>query len=168
MKHDVIERYLNMMPEESVDSMIELAREQRWAFLLALITKKRMYFNEIKQEFGADPAQVDAILKHLVAGGFVARRVMDLNEMGDRRKTYYTPTPLAHAVVKAITDAFLPPEPAQMVPKSASYTTANWRIFPQTYSGIGIPTASETDIAPRNKTDECHRMHHNDEVNVNA
>lgn len=171
MKHDVLERYLDSMPEEAVDSMLELANEQRWAFLLALIAKKRMYFTEIKEEFGAESSQVDTALKHLVAGGFVARRVGDLGEIGDKGRTFYTPTPLAYAVVKAVTDAFLPPEPVLLTPEAPSYAVTGRRTFPPTYDGISMPTVIGTDATPRKSARNDWRRRktpQGDKVRVNA
>ncbi len=147
MNHDTLERYLDTMPEEAVDSMLELANEQRWAVLLALIAKNRMYFNEIKEEFDAAPAQVDTALKHLVAGGLVARQIGDLGDIGEKGKTFYTPTPLGRAVVRAVTDAFLPPEPVQVALPAPSYDATGWRASPKTYSGVGMPTVIGTSAS---------------------
>lgn len=159
MKHDVLERYLDLMPEEAVDSMLELANEQRWAVLLALIAKKRMYFNEIKDEFGAAPAQVDTALKHLVAGGFVARQVGDIGDIGDRGKTFYTPTPMGRAVTKALADAFLPPAPAVVVPQSATYTVMAQQTVARTYSGTSLPMAIGIDVGPEKAACDTSRQH---------
>jgi DNA-binding MarR family transcriptional regulator len=127
--------------------MTELASEQRWVVLLALIEKKEMYFNEIKRDFGAESAQVDTILKHLVAGGFVARRVLDVGEIGDRRKTYYKPTPLAYAVVNAIAEAFLPKKASILVsttdagkiPLPHSYATPHPNYWQGPHTSLGMP-----------------------------
>lgn len=148
MKTDVIERYIDAMPEEAVDSMIALSSKQRWAVLLALIIKERMYFNEIKDEFGAAPEQVDRILKHLVAGGFVSRRVGNLGDIGDRGKTFYTPTPLARSVIKEVADAFLPPEPVILPSSAPPFAMTSSRTFPRTYSGTSLPMIIGIDAGP--------------------
>jgi|LAHU01.1.fsa_nt_gb DNA-binding HxlR family transcriptional regulator len=109
MNKKVIDSYLEKMPVEIRDAVIEINSEQKWAVYLALIFNKEMYFNEIKKHFDANPNTINPILKSLVASGLIAKRVRRLEDFNDDGKVYYQATNLGEKFLAAMYDIILPP-----------------------------------------------------------
>lgn len=110
MDRTTVEAYLNRVPVEIRESVMELSTDARWAVYIALTLGKEMYFNELKDTFGANPSEMDRILKSLVDGGLIAKKVRRLEDIGDRRKVYYTSTDYGEKMLNALCDVVLPPE----------------------------------------------------------
>ncbi|KUG19445.1 hypothetical protein ASZ90_010832 [hydrocarbon metagenome] len=89
---------------------MELSTDAKWAVYIALTFDEEKYFNELKEMFGANPSQMDRILKSLVDGGLIAKKVKTLDEIGDRRKIYYRSTSYGKKLLYALCDVVLPPE----------------------------------------------------------
>lgn len=110
MDRTVVEAHLNRVPVEVRESVMELSSDARWAVYIALALGEEMYFNELKDTFGANPSEMDRILKSLVDGGLIAKKVRRLEDVGDRRKVYYTATDYGKRMLNALCDVVLPPE----------------------------------------------------------
>jgi DNA-binding MarR family transcriptional regulator len=104
----VADRYLGMVPLEVREAVSALSDDLRWAVYIALATEGEKYFTELKEEFGANPNTMTTVLKALVGGGLVARRVRT-GDVGDRRKIYYALTPAGGRLFTALYDVALPP-----------------------------------------------------------
>jgi len=104
----MIEHYINEVPVEIRETVMELSSDQKWAVYLALVKEGRRNFTEMKDLFKANPNTMNLILKSLVAGGVVGRKVQ-VKDIGDRRKIYYEPTPLGFRFLNALYDVILPP-----------------------------------------------------------
>ncbi len=109
MEKERMEFYLEKVPIEIRDAVVELNNDQKWAVYLALVFNKEMYFNEIKNHFGANPNTINHILKSLVASGLIAKKVKHLENIGDGGKVYYRVTNLGEKFLTAMYDAILPP-----------------------------------------------------------
>lgn len=109
MEKERMEFYLEKVPIEIRDAVVELNNDQKWAVYLALIFNKEMYFNEIKNHFGANPNTINHILKSLVASGLIAKKVKHLEDIGDGGKVYYRVTNLGEKFLAAMYDTILPP-----------------------------------------------------------
>ncbi|WP_342678811.1 MarR family winged helix-turn-helix transcriptional regulator [Methanofollis sp. UBA420] len=107
MNEEVVERYLNLVPLEIREAFNALSSGQRWAVYIALTTEGQKYFNEVKEQFGANPNTMAPILKDLVNGGLVARKVQ-VKDIGDRRKIYYEPTAMGTNLFATIYEDLLP------------------------------------------------------------
>lgn len=101
--------YLEKVPIEIRDAVVELNNDQKWAVYLALTFNKEMYFNEIKKHFEANPNTMTPILKSLVASGLIAKKVKRLENIGDGGKVYYRVTNLGEKFLTAMYDTILPP-----------------------------------------------------------
>ncbi len=110
MDRTTVEAYLNRVPVEVRESVMELSTDARWAVYIALALGEEMYFNELKDTFGANPSEMDRILKSLVDGGLIAKKVRRLEDVGDRRKVYYKSTDYGRKMLNALCDVVLPPE----------------------------------------------------------
>lgn len=112
MNEEVVERYLNLVPLEIREAFNALSSDQRWAVYIALTAEGRKYFNELKEQFGANPNTMAPILKDLVNSGLVARKVQT-KDIGDRRKIYYEPTAVGTNLLTTVYDDLLPEYPQQ-------------------------------------------------------
>ncbi|HII80594.1 MAG TPA: winged helix-turn-helix transcriptional regulator [Methanosarcina sp.] len=110
MDRTVVEAHLNRVPIEVRESVMELSTDARWAVYIALALGEEMYFNELKDTFGANPSEMDRILKSLVDGGLIAKKVRRLEDVGDRRRVHYTSTDYGKKMLNALCDVVLPPE----------------------------------------------------------
>lgn len=110
MDQTTVEAYLNRVPVEIRESVMELSTDAKWAVYIALTLDKEMYFNELKDTFGANPREMDRILKSLVDGGLIAKKVRRLEDIGDRRKVYYKSTNYGKKMLNVLCDVVLPPE----------------------------------------------------------
>jgi DNA-binding HxlR family transcriptional regulator len=141
MDRTTVEAYLSRVPVEIRESVMELSTDAKWAVYIALTLEEEMYFNELKDTFGANPREMDRILKSLVDGGLVAKKVRTLEDIGDRRKVYYRSTDYGKKVLSALCDVALPPESLIKQYKPTSSERGDcWTMYPGTVKG-----SSETD-----------------------
>ncbi|MFA7695757.1 MAG: hypothetical protein WCX63_09495 [Methanoregula sp.] len=125
MHDEAISKYLDEIPAEIRDAVSELSSSQRWAVFLAILKEDR-YFNELKHELGISAEQLDNLLRRLVIGGLVYKKVASPSEIGDRKKTYYTITPSGKILIRSLLDGFLPESRSPGVKKTyAGYLTQN-------------------------------------------
>ncbi len=141
MDQIVMEAYLNRVPVEIRESVMELSTDAKWAVYIALTLEKEMYFNELKDTFVANPREMDRILKSLIDGGLIAKKVRTLEDIDDRRKVYYKSTDYGKKVLNALCDVVLPPENLIKYYKSTSSERANNWITPP----VTVRRGSETD-----------------------
>ena len=87
---------------ESLDS------RSKWAVFVALLENKRMYFNQIRDEFGANPAEVDRILKSLGAGGLVFKHARKISEANDGNRAFYEPSLLGEMFYDSVFNVIIP------------------------------------------------------------
>ena len=104
-----MQHYLDKVPAEIREAVMELDTPQKWAIYIALAVEGDKYFNQLKKQFGANPNTIDKALKSLVAGGLVAKKVKQLADVGDTNKTCYTTTKLGEKLLAGLSDVALPP-----------------------------------------------------------
>jgi len=104
-----VQHYLDQVPVEIREAVMELDTPQKWAIYIALAVDGDKYFNQLKKQFRANPNTIDKALKSLVEGGLVAKKVKQLVDTGDTNKTYYTTTRLGEKLLGFLYDAALPP-----------------------------------------------------------
>jgi DNA-binding HxlR family transcriptional regulator len=109
MDEPAVQHYLDQVPVEIREAVMELDTPQKWAIYIALTVEGDKYFNQLKKQFGANPNTIDKALKSLVAGGLVAKKVKQLADIGDTNKTYYTTTKLGEKLLAGLYDVALPP-----------------------------------------------------------
>lgn len=109
MDEQVVQQYLDQVPAEIREAVMELDTPQKWAIYIALTVDGEKYFNELKKQFNANPNTIDKNLKSLVAGGLVAKKVKQLGDIGNTNKTYYTSTRLGEKLLAGLYDVILPP-----------------------------------------------------------
>lgn len=107
MHNEAFNKYLDEIPAEIRDAVIELSSPQRWAVFLAVLKEDR-YFNELRRELGISAEQLDNILRRLVIGGLVYKEMASPAGIGDRKKTRYTITPSGKNIVRSLLEGFLP------------------------------------------------------------
>ena len=74
---------------------------------------------------------MDRILKSLVDGGLIAKKVRTLEDIGDRRRVYYRSTNYGKKMLDALCDVVLPPENLVKRYKSTSSKRENcWTMDP--------------------------------------
>lgn len=108
MERAVVEKFLDEVPYEARAAVTELNSDLRWAVYVALVLEGRKYFNEIKEEFKANPNTIGPVLKGLVDGGLVARKIAKLEDFADKRKVFYEPTNLGLRLFRVLNDVAVP------------------------------------------------------------
>jgi len=108
MEQAVVEKFLDEVPYEARAAVTELNGDLRWAVYVALVLEGRKYFNEIKEEFKANPNTIGPVLKGLVDGGLVARKIAKLEDFADKRKVFYEPTALGLRLFRVLNDVAVP------------------------------------------------------------
>ncbi|MDG6251568.1 hypothetical protein [Methanocalculus sp.] len=103
-------QYLERVPVEIRDAIQSISTDAVWAVFIAVTFEGESYFTELKDRFSANPREMDRILKKLVDGGLVARKVQKLEDIGDRRKVYYETTRFGRKLLYTLYDIALPPE----------------------------------------------------------
>lgn len=109
MEQAVVEKFLNEVPYEARAAVMELNSDTRWAVYIALVLEGRKYFSEIKEEFKANPNTIGPVLKGLVDGGLVARKIAKFEDFADKRKVFYEPTDLGLRLFEVLNDVAIPP-----------------------------------------------------------
>lgn len=109
MDEQAVEHYLEKVPVEIREAVMELDTPQKWAIYIALTLDGDKYFNELKKQFGANPNTLNKALKSLVASGLVDRKVRQLVDAGDTNKNYYAATKLGEKLLAGLYEVVLPP-----------------------------------------------------------
>lgn len=109
MDEQIIQQYLDLVPVEIREAVMELDTPQKWAIYVALTVEDKKYFNKLKKQFNANPNTINPILKSLVASGLVSKKVKQLGDIGDSEKTYYTSTILGEKLLASLYEVVLPP-----------------------------------------------------------
>lgn len=109
MDEQAMQHYLDQVPVEIREAVMELDTPQKWAIYIALTVDGDKYFNEMKKQFNANPKTLTDILKSLVASGLVDRKVRQLVDVGDTNKNYYTTTKLGEKLMMNLYEVVLPP-----------------------------------------------------------
>lgn len=109
MDEDAVRQYLECVPVEIREAVMELDTPGKWAVFIALTVDGDKYFNQLKKEFSANPKTLTDILKSLVAGGLVDRKVKQLADAGDTNKNYYAATKLGEKLLMSLQGVVLPP-----------------------------------------------------------
>ncbi len=109
MDEHAVKHYLDQVPVEIREAVMELDTPHKWAIYIALTIDGDKYFNQLKKQFKANPNTIDKILKSLVASGLVARKVQQLADIGDTNKTYYTTTKFGEKLLTNLYEVVLPP-----------------------------------------------------------
>ena len=110
MDEQVVQHYLDQVPVEIREAVMELDTPQKWAIYIALTVDGEKYFNELKKQFNANPNTIDKNLKSLIASGLVAKKVKQLGDIGNTNKTYYTSTRLGEKLLAGLYEVILPPQ----------------------------------------------------------
>ena len=109
MDEAAVQKYLERVPAEIRDAVMELDTPEKWAIYIALTLDGDKYFNQMKKEFKANPNTIDKNLKSLMAGGLVQRKVKLLGDISDRNKNYYTSTRLGEKLMVHLYEVITPP-----------------------------------------------------------
>ncbi|WP_292366831.1 MULTISPECIES: MarR family winged helix-turn-helix transcriptional regulator [unclassified Methanoculleus] len=118
MEQAVVEKFLNEVPYEARAAVMELNSDLRWAVYIALVLEGRKYFSEIKEEFKANPNSIGPVLKGLVDGGLVARKIAKLEDFADKRKVFYEPTALGLRLFEVLNGVVIPEQQALPEPRA--------------------------------------------------
>jgi len=108
MDEDIVRHYLDRVPVEIREAVMELDTPFKWAIFIALTTSGDKYFNQLKNEFSANPKTLTDALKALTAGGLIDRKVRQLTDLGDTNKVYYTSTSLGEKLLVNLYEVVLP------------------------------------------------------------
>ena len=111
MDEHAVQQYLDQVPVEIREAVMELDTPHKWAVYIALTVEGDKYFNQLKKQFNANPKTLTDILRSLVASGLVDRKVKQLVDAGDTNKNYYTTTKLGEKLMVNLYEAVLPPLP---------------------------------------------------------
>ncbi|MDK2889511.1 MAG: hypothetical protein PWR21_142 [Methanoculleus sp.] len=142
MEQAVVEKFLNEVPYEARAAVMELNSDLRWAVYVALVLEGRKYFSEIKEEFKANPNTIGPVLKGLVDGGLVARKIAKLEDLADKRKVFYEPTDLGLRLFGVLNDVVIPggqaPRGSRVEVEAGSAAGTGTRVSP----GLSSPGCS--------------------------
>ena len=109
MDEDAVRQYLDKVPVEIREAIMELDTPGKWAVYIALAIDGDKYFNQLKKQFGANPKTLNDALKSLVAGGLVDRKGKQLADAGDTNRNYDSTTKLGEKLLMALNEVVLPP-----------------------------------------------------------
>ncbi len=109
MDERAVQYYLNQVPVEIREAVMELDTPYKWAIYIALTVEGDKYFNQLKKQFNANPKTTNDALKSLVASGLVTKKVKQLADIGDSNKTYYSTTKLGEKLLMNLYEVVLPP-----------------------------------------------------------
>ncbi len=109
MDEQTVEHYLDQVPVEIREAIMELDTPQKWAIFIALTVDGDKYFNQLKKQFNANPKTLTDALKSLVGSGLIDRKVKQLVDVGDTNKNYYTTTKLGEKLLMNLCEVVLPP-----------------------------------------------------------
>jgi DNA-binding HxlR family transcriptional regulator len=109
MDEHIVQHYLDQVPVEIREAVMELDTPQKWAIYIALTVDGDKYFNQLKKQFNANPKTLTDVLKSLVASGLVDRKVKQLVDVGDTNKNYYATTKLGEKLLMNLYEVVLPP-----------------------------------------------------------
>jgi len=109
MDEHAVRHYLDQVPVEIREAIMELNTPYKWAIYIALAVDGDKYFNQLKKQFNANPKTLTDVLKSLVAGGLVDRKVKQLADAGDTNKNYYATTKLGEKLLLNLYEVVLPP-----------------------------------------------------------
>jgi len=84
--------YLTKVPIEIRQSIKQLNNDQKWAIFIALTEDDNKTFSELKDEFKANPGELNRVLKSLIAGGLIDKSVNRLSDLGNSKKIHYDST----------------------------------------------------------------------------
>lgn len=109
MDEHVLQHYLEKVPVEIREAVMELNTPQKWAVYISLTVDGDKYFNELKKQFNANPKTMNDVLKSLVASGLIAKKVKVPGDIGSANKSYYTTTRLGEKLLINLYEVILPP-----------------------------------------------------------
>jgi DNA-binding HxlR family transcriptional regulator len=109
MDERAVQHYLNQVPVEIREAVMELDSPHKWAIYIALNVDGDKYFNQLKKQFNANPNTINKALKALVESGLVAKKVKQLADIGDTNKIYYSTTKLGEKLLTNLFEVVLPP-----------------------------------------------------------
>src|SRR5208337_356616 len=109
MGEHTVQHYLNQVPAEIREAVMELDTPYKWAIYIALTVDGDKYFNQLKKQFNANPKTTNEALKSLVTSGLIAKKVKQLTDVGDTNKTYYTTTKFGEKLLMNLYEVVLPP-----------------------------------------------------------
>jgi DNA-binding HxlR family transcriptional regulator len=109
MDEHAVQHYLDQVPVEIREAVMELDTPHKWAIYIALTIDGDKYFNQLKKQFNANPKTINEVLKSLVTSGLIAKKVKQLGDIGDTNKTYYTTTKLGDKLLMNLYEVVLPP-----------------------------------------------------------
>jgi len=92
MDEKKIDQHLKNVPIQMIELVENLNTKAKWAVYVALLENKQMYFNQIKDEFGANATEIDRILKSLNAGGLIFKHAKKFADIKNDNRTYYKPS----------------------------------------------------------------------------
>ncbi len=134
MDAQIVQQYLDRIPVEIREAVMELDTPGKWAIFIALAVDGDKYFNQLKKEFVANPNTLDKALKSLVTSGLVEKKVKQLADTGDTNRTYYTTTRLGEKLLNNLQEVVLPPLAASTAPVPATRIVSR--------KGKDLPTAA--------------------------
>lgn len=107
-----VEFYAKKIPIHVRDAIKELSNDKKWAVYIALYLNHQMYFNQIKDEFQANPSTMTSLLRSLVDGGLIERKVQSLNDVFNNNKVFYEVSPFGKRLLTSVFEVSYPkPEP---------------------------------------------------------
>lgn len=108
MDQEALKNALARMPIEIRIPIKKLKNDQNWAVYLTLLFDYPMYYTQLEERLGANPTEINRALKDLVSGGLIDRQPETLSDIGNSRKTFYSPTPHGKKLYNFLIDAFEP------------------------------------------------------------
>jgi len=108
-----INHYLQHVPIQMIELTDSLSSKSRsnWAVFAALLENKKMYFSQIRDEFNANPSEVDRALTSLAEGGLIFKRAKEFADVKNDNRTYYEPSLLGEMFYESMFDLVIPKKP---------------------------------------------------------
>lgn len=127
-----IKKYAEEIPEEVKVAVASLCHPVRQAILVLLNKNKELSFSGIQKELGLDKVKLNFHLKNLFSAALIDHYYR--HELGNKKYSYYSITPLGRRILNNLNNAFIPPVPFKQIPKQ--------RIITEKY----IPSLYDTSI----------------------
>jgi|WetSurMetagenome_2_1015567.scaffolds.fasta_scaffold288474_2 predicted transcriptional regulator len=144
MNEAKINHYLENIPNELIELTKGLDSKQKWAVYAALLENRKMFFNQIRDEFDANPSEVDRILKSLGESGLIIKKARNFSAVFNDNRTYYEPSLLGERFFDSAFSLIIPKKiKIQKQSEETKYPTA-FEILPSPLTGVQIEKQAST------------------------
>jgi len=109
MDEIILEKHLVEVPSVIINAINPLNDKKCWGVYIVLLKNDEgLRFNQIKDQFKGESAEISRVLKKLSNAGLVAKNIRNFDDIGNIEAAYYVSTPLGKKLMRALYEGLLP------------------------------------------------------------